>query len=222
MSEIVYAGIDFDLPQPSAEFDQKFIEHEAQMKKWEEEEAQKRFEESGVPEKFWFESFDTFEKNSANGKALETAIDFANNPRNRVLIFHGLNGTGKSHLLSSIIRVAGGEYITSSMLCMKYDSAIGYKAKLNREEIIDYYIKRKGVLVIDECCKYFLNKDLEKFVLLTIICGRYENNRATALGTNSDKQPFMEFLGRAVFDRMTECCTTIQFDWESRRKERRE
>ena len=139
-----------------------------------------------------------------------------------ILILHGENGTGKSHLLSSILRETGGEYITSSMLCMKYDSALGYKAKMSREEIIEHYIKLKGVLVIDECCKYFLNKELEKFILLTVLCGRYENNKATALGTNTDKQPFIEFLGKAVFDRCTEVCKTLLFDWESRRKDRRE
>ena len=222
MGEPIYAGIDFDLPTITAESQQRVDEYEKKMFEYELEQKQKIFESSGVPEKFWKESFETFEVTALNQKAIETAVDFADNPKNRVLVFHGNNGTGKSHLLSSIIRVTGGEYITSSMLCMKYDSAIGYKAKMSREEIIDYYIKRKGVLVIDECCKYFLNKELEKFVLLTILCGRYENNRATALGTNSDKQPFMEFLGRAVFDRFTEICTTVQFDWESRRKDRRE
>ena len=222
MGEPIYARIDFDLPTITAESQQRVDEYEKQLFDYDLEQKQKEFESSGVPEKFWKESFETFEETALNKKAFETAVNFADNPKNRVLVFHGNNGTGKSHLLSSIIRVTGGEYITSSMLCMKYDSAIGYKAKMSREEIIDYYIKIKGVLVIDECCKYFLNKELEKFVLLTILCGRYENNRATALGTNSDKQPFMEFLGRAVFDRFTEICTTVEFNWESRRKERRE
>ena len=188
-------------------------------------EQDKRYAEykaSGVPEKFWNESFDTFKTESEKEIIVfDTVRAFARNPRNKVLILHGNNGTGKSHLLSSIIRECGGEYITSSMLCMKFDSAIGYKAKMSREEIIDHYIKLKDVLVIDECCKYFRDYDLEKFILLTVLCGRYENNRATALGTNSHKQPFIEFLGKAVFDRLTEVCTSLEFDWESRRPQRR-
>ncbi|MBQ7424634.1 MAG: ATP-binding protein [Lachnospiraceae bacterium] len=200
----------------------KVDEYERQRQKILDARHLEMYRESGVPEKFWSESFDTFHTESEKEIiAFDTVRDFAREPGNRVLILHGRNGTGKTHMLSAIIRESGGVYITSSMLCMKYDSAIGYKAKMSREDLIEYYTKVKGVLVIDECCKYFLNSDLEKFILTTVVCGRYENNRATALGTNCNKQPFVEFMGKAVFDRLTEVCTTVEFDWDSRRKLRR-
>ena len=221
--ETVYAGIDLDLPQIrlDEEHEKRLAEHEIQMQKWEEEDKQKRYEQSGVPEKFFQESFDTYEVSREQEiNAYDTMRNFADEPKNRVMVLCGANGNGKSHLGCSVIRQCGGEYITSSMLCIKYDSATGYNADMTREDILKHYSKVK-MLVIDECCKYFLKEDLEKFLLMQIICMRYENNKPTVLITNADKESFLKFLGRAVFDRMTEVCSTITFDWESKRKERR-
>jgi len=74
------------------------------------------------------------------------------------------------------------------------------------------------MLVIDECGKYFLNSDLEKFLLIQIVCGRYENNKPTVLVTNANKKAFIDFMGKAVYDRLTEVCSTVEFDFESKRK----
>ena len=222
MGEPIYAGIDFDLPTLTVESEQRVSEYEEQLQKLEEERLQKRYEESGVPDKFFHESFETFKCDSDKEIVVfDTVKQFAENPKNRVLILCGNNGNGKSHLGCSVIRVCGGEYITSSMLCLKYDSAIGFKADMTREQILLHYSKVK-MLVIDECCKYFLNEQLEKFLLMQVVCMRYENNLPTVLIGNPDKEPFIKFLGRAVYDRMTEVCSTVEFNWESRRKERRE
>lgn len=223
MSEAIYAGIDFDLPTlVNEESEKKLEEYEKQMQRYKDEEAQKRYEKSGVPQKFWKESFETYEVSSEQEiKAYDTVRNFADKPNNRVLILCGENGTGKSHLGSSVIRQYGGEYITSSMLCIKYDSATGYKADMTREQILLHFSTVK-MLVIDECCKYFLDEKLEKFLLMLIICMRYENNLPTILITNGNKQPFIQFLGKAVYDRLTEVCTTIEFNGESKRKFARE
>ena len=201
----------------------KISDYEVMQEKIRQEERYKKFTESGVPEKFWNESFATYlcNKNQTQLQYNKDKImEFAKNPRNRVLVLCGKHGNGKSHLASSVIRECGGEYITSSMLCMKYDSATGYKVDMNREELIKHYSKI-SMLVIDECCKYFVNENTEKFVLMQIICMRYENDKPTVLVTNADKKAFMNFLGTAVFDRFTEVCSTIEFDWESYRKNRR-
>jgi DNA replication protein DnaC len=75
------------------------------------------------------------------------------------------------------------------------------------------------MLVIDECGKYTLNPDLEKFLLSQIITSRYENNRPTVLVTNENKKKYIEFLGKSVFDRMTEVCITLDFTGKSKRQE---
>ena len=218
MGEPIYAGIDFDLPTMTVESEQRVAEYEAELRKAEEEKKQKLYEQSGVPEKFYHESFDTFSTESEKDKAgYDKVKQFSEKPANRVLILCGENGNGKSHLASAVTRVCGGEYILSSMLCVKYDSATGYKADMTREQVLLHYSKIK-MLVIDECCKYFLDENLEKFLLMQIIIMRYENNLPTVLVTNANKQAFIQFLGKAVYDRFTEVCTTLEFNGVSKRK----
>ena len=213
----MHEGLKFDLSTLVTD-EKKVEEYERQLEENERLAEQKSFEASGVPEKFWKESFETFSTDSEKDIVVyDTVKKFAENPANRVLILCGENGNGKSHLASAVTRVCGGEYILSSMLCVKYDSATGYKADMTREQILLHYSKVK-MLVIDECCKYFLDENLEKFLLMQIIIMRYENNLPTVLVTNANKQAFIQFLGKAVYDRFTEVCTTLEFTEISKRK----
>jgi DNA replication protein DnaC len=216
-------GISLEIP---AENDKEVVEYEKKMQEREQERLLCAYKDSGVPAKFFNQSFETFIAETKEEKnVLQECMNFAAKPSNRILLLTGKNGNGKSHLGSSILRkniydYKGGEYITAPALCIKYDSAISFKASMNREEVIAHYSK-VPVLIIDECCKYFLNTELEKFLLVTIICNRYENNLPTVLISNADKRTFIDFLGKAVYDRFTEVCTTLDFDWQSKRKSNR-
>lgn len=219
--DMIYKGIDIGLETKNHEKVEAFEREQERIKF---DECLKKYFESGVPEKFKYHNFKTFGTFTDKEKyAKEVSFKFSENPKNRVLILSGRNGNGKTHLGTSILYQSifngnGGCYITSSNLCVKYESAIGYKTKMNREEILEHYSRCRGILVIDECCKYFVNSELEKFLLVQIICMRYENDLPTVLITNSDKKSFIEFLGQAVYDRFTEVCTTLDFNWESKRK----
>ena len=202
--------------------EKRYAEWERQQEK---EKLEKKYEEyklSGVPKKFYKDSFDTFIANSEEEKKIkDTVVEFSGNPKNRVLILCGKNGTGKSHLGSSIIKAYGGLFITSSMLCIKYESAkTGYNNSETRTVLLNFYCRTK-LLVIDECMKYTLNPELEKFLLAYILCTRYENNLPTVFITNSEKKRMIEFLGRASYDRLTEVCTTLVFTGESKRRNNR-
>ena len=213
----MHEGFSFDFSE-IVEDEQRVAEYEKQLEENERNVRQKKYESSGVPEKFWNESFETFSTESEKDKTVYDAVKrFAEKPANRVLILCGENGNGKSHLASAVTRVCGGEYILSSMLCVKYDSATGYKADMTREQILLHYSKVK-MLVIDECCKYFLDENLEKFLLMQIIIMRYENNLPTVLVSNANKEAFIKFLGRACFDRLTQVGTTLEFNGVSKRK----
>ena len=203
--------------------EKRYVEWERQQEK---EKLEKKYEEyklSGVPKKFYKDSFDTFIANSEEEKKIkDTVVEFSGNPKNRVLILCGKNGTGKSHLGSSIIKAYGGLFITSSMLCIKYESAkTGYNNSETRTVLLNFYCRTK-LLVIDECMKYTLNPELEKFLLAYILCSRYENNLPTVFITNSEKKRMIEFLGRASYDRLTEVCTTLVFTGESKRRNNRQ
>jgi DNA replication protein DnaC len=183
--------------------------------------ALERYKASGVPAKFYEESFETFATDTDAMKVVKTrVIEFAEKPRNRILILCGENGNGKTHLASSVIRECGGVFVVSSMLCVQYDSATSFKAKRSREEILNYMSTCK-MLVIDDCGKYPLNPELEKFLLSYIISARYSNNLPLVLTTNGKKEAFINFLGKAVYDRFTEVCTTVEFNWGSYRKSKR-
>ena len=216
---MIHEGLRFSFDD--VQENEKLKEFELQEQKILNDRKIEAYKNSGVPNKFFSESFETFIAENDNDNKIKNAIvEFSKNPSNKVLILYGNNGTGKTHLGSSIIRECGGIYIQSSMLCVKYDSATSFKAKMSREEILDYYSKCK-MLVIDECCKYFVNQELEKFLLSFIVSTRYANNVPTVLITNLKKESFIEFMGKAVYDRLTEVCITVAFNGQSKRKERR-
>ena len=101
---------------------------------------------------------------------------------------------------------------------MEYEAATSYHSKRTREEILRHYSK-VPLLVIDECGKYIVNEKLEQFILAYIFSARYENDLATGAATNAEKKTFLEFLGKSVFDRCTEVCTTLDFTEPSKRIE---
>lgn len=196
----------------------RVAEYEKQQEEIKAKEKYEIYKKSGVPEKFFDTTIDDYNAvNEEEIKIKNTAKDFASNPQNRVLICHGKNGNGKSLLGCGIIRVAGGEYVLSSDLCVEYEAATSYHAPRSRIQLLKHYAKLPGVLVIDECCKYTLNPELEKFIDSYIVCARYENNLATDLITNSNKKDFVDFLGKAVFDRFTQVCTSLEFNEPSYR-----
>ena len=218
--EEVKRGIDL-ISLLNVQSDTKIAEYENSLNQIAEEDKREAYKTSGVGRKFLTESLDTFiPKTAEEERVKKLVIDFAKKPENRILLLWGENGTGKSHLGSGITFECGGKFITSTLLCVEYESGSDYHAKRNKLEVLKYY-SELPMLVIDECCK-FQRRDIEQMILSYIVCQRYENGLPTVLITNEEKKAFIDFLGRAVFDRMTEVCTSINFDWKSRRKERRE
>ena len=200
----------------------KVDEYEKQKERIRQEKLYEDYKTCGVPSKFFETSLATYiTETDEEKKNLETVIDFAENPKNRILVLCGNNGRGKTLLSCGALRECGGEYVTSSQLCIEYEAGTSYHAKRTREEILNHYSKVAPILVIDECGKYTLNPQLEQFILSYVLCTRYENNLASVVVTNGEKKKFLEFLGKSLFDRLTECCTTLDFTGESKRLERR-
>ena len=215
-------------PKPfSFDFIKDFKPNDEETDAWEKHQKEKYAEEryeaykKTVPQKFWKESFETYSAESAEQKkALEEMKAFAENPKNRIMILCGNNGNGKSHLVCSALRVQGGTYTRATDICVTYDACGSFKSTMSRED----YLKKlttDRLLVIDEGGKFTLNPELEKFILSYVLSVRYDNNLPTVLVTNGKKKSFIEFLGKSVFDRLTEVCTTLEFTWESFRIRKR-
>lgn len=198
--------------------DEEVDKYEKQQKKMELERAYDNYIKSGVPSKFFEKGLrDFIAESDSDKKNQKTVVEFAQKPERRMLIMYGNQGTGKTHLGCGIIKNYGGVYTTASTLCVEFEAATSYHAKRSRMEILQFYTTEK-LVVIDECNKYQLNPELERFLLSYIICNRYENDLPTVLITNTPIKPFIEFLGKTAYDRLKEVCTTLSFEGESKRK----
>lgn len=212
----IFSSFDFCEIEP-----EKVLNAEKMELKIKEDRAIEIYKNSGIPKKFFNESFETFRAETPEEKSnLSKAACFADNPLNRILIFCGKNGTGKTHLACGIIRKCGGHYVTAPDLCVEYESSSDYQAKKTKAGVLKTYVDY-SFLVIDECGRYILKPDTEKFLLSYIVCNRYENDLPTVLITNSSKSDLIKFLGAAVYDRLSEVCTTVDFTGESKRILRR-
>lgn len=221
MNNLEPKKLSFDLTAMTICENEKIAEYERQQELIRKQKNYEHYKNSGVPDKFFNTSLDTYiTKTEEEKRNLETVKDFTLDPKNKILLLCGNNGNGKSHLLCGIVRECGGEYITSSQLCVEYEAATSYHSKRTREEILKYYSTVK-MLVIDECGKYTLNEKVEQFLLAYIFSTRYENDLATGAATNAEKKDFIEFLGKSVYDRFTEVCTTLDFTEPSKRQGRR-
>ena len=221
MSNLEPKKLNFNIDFLTAAENPKLVDYESELKKIQDQKDFEKYKNSGVPAKFFDSSLDTYIAETDQEKYnLAKVKEFSQDPKNKILLLCGNNGNGKSHLLSGIIRVCGGEYITSSQLCVEYEAATSYHSKRTREEILRYY-STVSMLVIDECGKYLVNEKLEQFILMYIFNTRYENDLATGAATNADKKEFIEFLGKSFYDRCTEVCTTLDFTGASKRQSRR-
>lgn len=177
-------------------------------------------EKSGIRPRFYEESFETFIAESDEQKKNLAAVKNFMSNKALFLLMYGENGNGKTHLASSLIRVLGGIYITSAMLCLEFESGADYNAKLSRLEVIEKY-SNADFLVIDEYGRN-TSPDLEKKVVSLILSNRYDLLKKTAIVTNENKTVFIESLGKAIFDRFLESCVSCEFKETSKRKDKRD
>ena len=212
--------------KPNAENDEWVIARYKKMSELAEKKVaykvQKKFEASGVPRRYWHVDFDTYIPNTdKDSENLETIKKFSNLEKNdKVLLILGEHGLGKTHLGSAIIRKCGGNFISLEGLILKYESAQDFHAKINREELMDFYSSTQ-MLVIDEIGRS-MQPDKENFLLNYILRRRYENMLPTVLISNLPKVDLLKKLGKAVFDRLKEICITVEFEGESFRPSKRD
>ncbi len=85
---------------------EKIEKYEKEQAYYREQEKIKRYKESGVPEKFFNDSFDTYKAETQEEIHNEKVVRaFADNPKNRVLILCGNNGTKDKLFKFSIYKI---------------------------------------------------------------------------------------------------------------------
>lgn len=175
------------------------------------------FESSGVPKRYWNESFNTWKtRNKDDEIRLQIVIEYSRQKSNdSVLLLLEPKGVGKTHLGASIIREAGGTFISVEEMIFKYECSMDFHSETNRVNLMNFY-STTTMLVIDEIDRS-MHQAKEYAILNYILRRRYENMLPTVLISNPKKEDLLKKLGDAVVDRLTETCKSVEFIGESYR-----
>ena len=172
-----------------------------------------------VPERYWKESFETYGAETDEQKnALEQSRCFLKAVKCGkfcTLIMLGTVGTGKTHLACGIVREYGGLYRLAPNIVEEIRRAKSFTAKETEADLLENYGRAK-LLVIDEIGRGVAGTD-EQYMLYQIINERYNRRKPTVLISNHTKRDFLNYIGIAAADRLTESAKTIEFKGQSYR-----
>ena len=193
-----------------------------EIKAWEKaQELQQKKEryQRQVPERYWSEAIDTYktdteERRKAKAKA-EIFMQSVKCGKFQTLIFLGAVGTGKTHLASGIIYECGGLYRLASAIVEEIRRAKSFSARETEAEILEGY-GRASLLVIDEIGRGITAAE-EQYMLYQIINERYNRRKPTVLISNQNKKDFLNYVGIAAADRLTESAQVVEFTGQSYR-----
>lgn len=211
--------LNIDCLQYSAERDAEIAEMERKQAEREKTERYKR----QAPARYWNESINTYKAESeTQTKALNATRDFINAVGCGTfcsLIFIGTAGTGKTHLALAIIRECGGLYRLSPNIVEELRRAKSFTAKESEAEILANYGNAR-LLAIDEIGRGVAAAE-EQYMLYQIINERYNRRKPTILISNQTKKDFLNYIGIAAADRLTESAQVVEFTGKSYRAELR-
>ena len=201
--------------------------HDAEIERMERQQAARekieRYQKSGVPERYFNESLDTYKiNNDMQATAAKAATNFLHAVKCgefKSLVMIGSAGTGKTHLACAIVREAGGKYRTAPEIVEEMRRAKSFTANDTEADIIQYY-GHVSLLVIDEIGRGIAATD-EKYMLYQILNARYNTRKPTILISNHKKADFLQYIGVATADRLVESGEVWELNGESYRRELR-
>ena len=172
-----------------------------------------------APERFFKESLDTYktdddEKRNALAKA-RLFVQAVKCGGFQTLIFLGNVGTGKTHLACGVIRECGGLYRLASSIVEELRRAKSFNADKTEAKILDAYGKT-DLLIIDEIGRGAVAAE-EQYMLYQIINERYNRRKPTVLISNQTKKEFLQYIGIAAADRLTESAQVVELTGKSYR-----
>lgn len=179
----------------------------------------------GIPKRFADKTLDAFVADTeAKRYAVTVARDYIQGfdaalRRGDGLIFSGLPGTGKSHIAAVILREAmrttDGLYLTCMGAIRAVRSTWRKDSDRSESDVLDE-LGSVGLLVLDEIGVQY-GTDGEQTIVFDILDRRYRDMKPTILLTNQDKEGLKQFIGERTYDRLTETCRWVPFDWPSYR-----
>lgn len=172
-----------------------------------------------APERFFKESLGTYktdddEKRNALAKA-RLFVQAVKCGSFQTLIFLGNVGTGKTHLACGVIRECGGLYRLASSIVEELRRAKSFNADKTEAKILDAYGKI-SLLIVDEIGRGAVAAE-EQYMLYQIINERYNRRNPTVLISNQTKKEFLQYIGIAAADRLTESAQVVELTGKSYR-----
>ena len=206
---------------------EEIAEHDAEIERRERQQAAQekieRYHKSGVPDRYFKESLDTYQiTNEMQTTAAKAATNFLHAVKCgefKSLVMIGNAGTGKTHLACAIIREAGGKYRTAPDIVEEMRRAKSFTANDTEADIIKYY-GHVPLLVIDEIGRGISATD-EKYMIYQLVNARYNTRKPTVLISNLGKSDFLQYIGVAAADRLVESAEILEINGESYRRELR-
>ena len=179
-----------------------------------------------IGEKFWDESFGTFDAYTEELKRyLDMCINFANDHQGRMLVMIGNNGNGKDHLAVSTLKKIGG-YVYS-VFEMELLIRRCYAGKIS-EWALFRRLCNAPLLVINEIGRHKAGK-WEMDFLSHIVNKRYENMRPIIFVSNKHlvegcqcDECIQHYLGNDIISRIIEVGEIMTFTGNDYRYKKRE
>lgn len=184
---------------------------------------------AAIPRRFVGRDFDAYKAQSdGQAHALSVARAYAGQFEQRLhrgqgLVFAGQVGTGKSHLAAAILQAVlperVGLYVTMMGLIRMVRGTWRKDAEQTEADVLRT-LSTVDLLVVDEVGVQY-GTESEQTILFEVLDERYLSMLPTILLTNQDKDGFRAYVGDRTFDRLTETCRWVAFDWASHRPEMR-
>jgi DNA replication protein DnaC len=192
-------------------------------------ELEDKIEQAAIPARFIGKSLDNFHADTEGKRyALTAARDYIENfaqrrKRGEGLILSGMPGTGKSHIAAAILQGILPAHVGLYMTCMGAIRAVREtwrKESERSEREVLHILGTVPLLVLDEIGVQY-GTDGEQTIIFDILDRRYREMMPSILLTNQDKAGLKQFIGERAYDRLTETCRWVPFDWPSYRTQAR-
>ena len=140
------------------------------------------------------------------------------------LYFYGKRGTGKTFYSLCIFNELSSKYKVYRTSLMEINNKIksSFQDKNTTEQGIINDLLNADLVILDDLGKEYLSESWGKEKLFYIFNKLYEAEKCLIISTTLDIPQMSEYLSIKgsddVFDRMTENCRSLKFDWESKRK----
>lgn len=140
------------------------------------------------------------------------------------LYLYGKRGTGKTFYSLCIFNELSIRYRVYRTSLMEINNKIksSFQDKNTTEHGIINDLLNADLIILDDLGKEYLSESWGKEKLFYIFNKLYEAEKCLIISTTLDMEQMKEYLSingsDDVFDRVTENCRSLKFDWESRRK----